>query len=101
MLFSLSTVFGVLLHDTYIDRAFMTVNKSVETDSSFKPEVAIRLRSNSSLHPHTEGLNVHEADDNDRDIPRNRNRKSTGSNRRTINGYHGDDYCLPLVGEWF
>lgn len=99
VLLSLFTASGVLLHDTHIDKAFVSVaNKPQVGDMS--PENVVQVRSGSNLHPHAEHMSVvKNKTDDGKALPRNRDRKNLVK-RRAVRGYHGEGFCMPFAGEW-
>ncbi len=99
MFFSLATACGVFLHDTHIDRAVQSVwhKPTLHDISSDSP----RARTGSSLHPHAEQLSVvKNRGDSAKALPRNRNKKQSNEQKIPARGYHGDNFCMPLAGEW-
>ncbi len=94
-LISLFTATGILVHDTHIDRAF--------SSAMFKPRTSdltadAQARPSSNLHPHAEHLTLTKDQATPKALPRDRNKKL--SDKRPTRGYHGDNYCMPLAGEW-
>lgn len=94
---SLLTLSGVLLHDTHLDKVFsVSQNQLVKDQTS---EIQTRVRLGSSLHPHTEHLSVHKDQSDTATLPK-RDRRRLAHHRRQTKGFHGDNVCLPLAGEW-
>lgn len=98
MLTSLMTACGVLVHDTHLDKAFTaSVNHQLSDAHS---EATGRLRPGGNAHPHAEHLKIpKDGSDNPCTVPRKRDKKHIVK-RRVARGYHGDNFCMPLAGEW-
>lgn len=97
---SLTTACGVLLHDTHIDKA-VTTNMKVAQVNDFHPdEAAGRLRAGGNVHPHAEHLRVSKDGDTSKAaLPRRKTK--VGRDKKVVKtGYHGDNFCMPLAGEW-
>jgi len=99
-LMSLTTACGILLHDTHLDKAFTTTIK-VTSVNDFHPDEAVgRLRAGGNVHPHAEHLRVHkDGDTSQAAIPRRRGKKDIVK-KQLKTGFHGDNFCMPLAGEW-
>lgn len=100
-LVSLATASGVLLHDTQIDKA---VTASIQTQALGAAEVSIehhtKVRSGSNSHPHPEYTSVRkDGSDTTAALPKGRDRRKL-LQKRQVKGFHGSNFCLPLVGEW-
>lgn len=98
LLFSVTTAFGVLLHDTGVDKAVSSIVLKPMAGADLTTE-AVSARSGSNLHPHAEHMNVKK---DGREIamqPRRRAKKDVAV-KRVMRGYHGDGICMPLAGEW-
>ena len=92
---SLFTAAGVLVHDTHIDRAF--------TSALYKPQASdlatdAQARPSSNLHPHAEHLTLTKDQASPKALPRDRNKRIR--EKQPTRGYHGDNVCMPLAGEW-
>ncbi len=98
-LLSLVTASGVLIHDTNLDKAFASalhkpISKDMNTDTN------ANFRAGSQPHTHAEHLSVAKnRGDSAKVLPRDRDRKRTEI-KRASRGYHGNNYCMPLAGEW-
>ena len=94
---SLLTVCGVVLHDTHVDKAF--------SSALYKPQASdfsadTQARPSSNLHPHAEHLTVLKGKDTAvKALPRDRNKKHLVE-KSPKRGFHGDNICMPLAGEW-
>lgn len=98
-LISLLTASGVLLHDTHLDKAFSSATK-VQVANDLSSDASSKARPGSNLHPHAEHLQiVRDRIDNTKALPRERDRKRA-TPKRFAQGYHGNNYCMPLAGEW-
>lgn len=96
---SLATASGVLLHDTHLDKAFSSATK-VQAAGDASADTGAKVRPGSNLHPHAEHMQVIKGRaDNAKALPRERDRKRSMS-KRLAHGYHGNNYCMPLAGEW-
>lgn len=99
-LISLATASGVILHDTHLDKAFSSATK-VYASSDLSGDASSKARPGSNLHPHAEHLQVvKDRADNTRALPRERDRKRATPKRAVHGGFHGNNYCMPLAGEW-
>lgn len=101
-LLSLTTACGVLLHDTHIDKAVTTSIKVSQAQvNDFHPsEMAGRLRSGGNVHPHAEHLRVSkDGDASQAAIPRRRGKRDI-IKKQIKTGFHADNFCMPLAGEW-
>lgn len=97
---SLTTVSGVLIHDSHIDKAFASAINHFQADSVVTPQEAAKTRIGSNPHTHAEHMKVtSERNDNPSYMPKNRDRKRQAIKRQAL-GYHGENFCLPLAGEW-
>ena len=95
----LTTACGVLIHDTHIDKAMSSaLYKTFSSDLSSETSAT---RPSANLHPHAEQMSVfkHNATDG-KALPRDRNKRFSGENKRLARGYHGENFCMPLAGEW-
>lgn len=100
-LVSLATASGVLLHDTQIDKAVIA---SIQAQALGTTEVNIgghaKVRSSSNSHPHPEHTSVRkDGSDTTATLPKGRDRRKL-LQKRQVKGFHGNNFCLPLVGEW-
>ena len=94
---SMLTVCGVVLHDTHVDKAFSSAMYKFQT-SDFSSDTQSRPSSN--LHPDAEHLNILKGKDTTtKALPRDRNKKHL-TEKSPKRGYHGDNICMPLAGEW-
>lgn len=99
-LISFATASGVLLHDTNLDKAFATVVNHVQADSSNDTAQQSKIRPGSNPHTHAEHMQVSgERTNNPTNLPKNRDRKRQAIKRQAL-GYHGENFCMPLAGEW-
>lgn len=99
VLVSLFTLSGVLLHDTHLDKAFVSASGKVQPGDT-GTDTSAHMRSGSSLHPHAPHLKVNKDGGDQPSTPaRHRERKEL-QKRRVKRGYHGDNFCMPLAGEW-
>ena len=99
VLLSFLTAGGVLLHDTHMDKAFVSVANKPQAGDMTSDSTAT-VRSGSNLHPHAEHMSVvKNKTDDGKALPRNRDRKNLVK-KRAVRGYHGEGYCMPFAGEW-
>jgi hypothetical protein len=95
---SLSTMAGIFVHDTTIDR-FATMALSMPTSATTDYESSNRIANfGGELHAHTEQISiVRLVGDNPRVQPRNDEKKHL-LQKRVMRGHHPfDNYNLPIV----
>lgn len=98
-LLSLATASGILLHDTHLDKAFASAVNHVQADNGGDSSHS-KVRASSNPHTHAEHMQVsRERSDNPSHLPKNRDRKRQAIKRQGL-GYHGENFCMPLAGEW-
>ena len=96
-LVGLVTACSVVLHDTNVDKAFSSAFHKTQT-GDFASDAPMRPSSNP--HTHAEHLSVvRDNQSTPRALPRERNKRHM-SDKRPARGYHGENLCLPLAGEW-
>lgn len=93
---SLLTLSGVLLHDTHLDKVFDLSQNQLVKDVAGDTQPKVRTGTN--LHPHAEHLSVRKDQSDKATLPKRDRRRS--AHRTQSKGYHGDNICLPLAGEW-
>lgn len=93
---SVLTASGVLLHDTSIDKAVISSYSTQGDNASADSATVAKVRSNP--HPHAEHLSVRKDKADPATLPKRDRRRL--AHRRQTRGFHGDNICLPLVGEW-
>lgn len=100
MLVSLSTACGVLLHDTNIDKAFMSV--WVTTNSSNTVEETGKTKPGSTPHTHVHGISLadtlREGQAHPRTTPRIADRKHIHQKRVARGNHTFDGYRLIVEG---
>ena len=98
MLLSLSTVCGVLLHDTNIDKAFMSAWSVA--DSSTSTEDASKVKLGSTPHTHAHGISladtIQDGQAHPCTAPRSGDRKHIHQKRVARGGHGFDGYRLLL-----
>lgn len=96
---SLATASGILLHDTHIDKAFASAANHAKVDNSSEATQQAKGRS-AQPHTHAEHMKVpKQRNENPANLPKSRDRRRQAI-RRQARGYHGDNVCMPLAGEW-
>ena len=95
-LVSIFTATGVLLHDTSIDKAVIYGYSVQDNKTPINDGMVVKVRSNP--HPHVEHLTMRKDQSDNAAIPKAIRRRQ--GHRKLVRGFHGDNLCLPLVGEW-
>ena len=93
---SVLTASGVLLHDTSLDKAVISSYSAQGDKAPADSATVTMVRSNP--HPHVEHLTMRKDQSDNASIPK-ANRRRQG-HRKHVRGFHGDNLCLPLAGEW-
>ena len=97
MLVSLSTACGVLLHDTNIDKAFMTVLSTTNSVSNGSEETG-KIKPGSNPHTHVHGVTLadtfNEGKSHPRVAPRNNDSKHIHQKRVARGNHIFDGYRL-------
>ncbi len=98
---SLATASGILLHDSHIDKAFAGAVNHAQADSGTSTShESAKTRVGSNPHTHAEHMKVSaQRNDNLSYMPKNRDRKRQAIKRQAL-GFHGENVCMPLAGEW-
>ena len=98
---SLTTASGILLHDSHLDKAFVSIINHVQADNATNvPQETAKVRVGSNPHTHAEHMSVRsDRNDNPSYMPKSRDRKRQAIKRQAL-GFHGENVCLPLAGEW-
>ena len=94
---SLATMFGLLLHDTQIDRAATIVPARIASVSTFESEIKTN-----DLHIHAERVSVSEnlgrlGNSEPRVQPRNENDKKYVTQKKFTANSYGSEYSWPSV----
>ena len=101
---SLSTACGVLMHDTHVDKAVVSVFSAVDFQGSTGDDGMKTTRIGSSAHTHPEHTSlssiIHDGSANPRSTPRNDDRKYMKVKRAQGNGgpeFDGQRLCIGKI----